>query len=138
LARRAGAGGHAEDIVDRLAKVLAETAQRADVRENLRRAGFAATGREPQAFAKRIADDVPKWKEAIEKARISVTRNSDGPANALLCLVHRLAAIDVDRLPGHEVARRRREKHHRSHQVGRHLHALDGAAGDAGGEIISR
>ncbi len=35
-------------------------------------AGFAATGRGPDAFAKRIADDVPKWKDVIEKARISV------------------------------------------------------------------
>ena len=30
------------------------------------------TGRGPDAFAKRIADDVPKWKDVIEKARISV------------------------------------------------------------------
>jgi tripartite-type tricarboxylate transporter receptor subunit TctC len=64
--------GTPKDIVDRLAKVLVETAQRADVRDKLRHAGFAATGRGPQAFAKRIADDVPKWKEVIEKARISV------------------------------------------------------------------
>jgi tripartite-type tricarboxylate transporter receptor subunit TctC len=42
------------------------------VREKLRNAGFAATGRGPDAFAKRIAEDVPKWKEVIEKARISV------------------------------------------------------------------
>jgi tripartite-type tricarboxylate transporter receptor subunit TctC len=64
--------GTPKDVVERLAKALLEIAQRADVREKLRHAGFAATGRGPQAFAKRIADDVPKWKDVIEKARISV------------------------------------------------------------------
>ena len=63
--------GTPADAVDRLAKVLVAIAQRPDVREKLRNAGFAATGRGPQAFAKRIADDVPKWKEVIQKARIS-------------------------------------------------------------------
>jgi len=61
-----------KEVVDRLAKALIEIAQRPDVREKLRHAGFAATGRGPEAFAKRIADDVPKWKEVIERARISV------------------------------------------------------------------
>ena len=63
--------GTPADVVERLATALVEIAQRPDVREKLRNAGFAATGRGPQAFAKRIADDVPKWKEVIEKARIS-------------------------------------------------------------------
>ena len=61
-----------KDAIDRLAGALVEIAQRPDVREKLRSAGFAATGRGPEAFAKRIAEDVPKWKEVIEKARISV------------------------------------------------------------------
>ena len=61
-----------KDAIDRLARALVEIAQRSDVRERLRSAGFAATGRGPEAFAKRIAEDVPKWKEVIEKARISV------------------------------------------------------------------
>jgi tripartite-type tricarboxylate transporter receptor subunit TctC len=63
--------GTPADVVERLAKALIQIAQRPDVREKLRHAGFAATGRGPQAFGKRIADDVPKWKEVIEKARIS-------------------------------------------------------------------
>jgi len=63
--------GTPADVVDRLARALVAIAQRPDVREKLRNAGFAATGRGPQAFAKRIADDVPKWKEVIQKARIS-------------------------------------------------------------------
>lgn len=60
-----------KEIIDRLAKALVEIAQRPDVREKLRKAGFAGTGRGPHLLAKRIADDVPKWKEVIEKARIS-------------------------------------------------------------------
>jgi tripartite-type tricarboxylate transporter receptor subunit TctC len=64
--------GTPKEVIDRLAKALIEIAQRPDVREKLRNAGFAATGRGPDAFAKRIAEDVPKWKEVIEKARISV------------------------------------------------------------------
>ena len=52
--------------------------------------------------------------------------------------MHRLAAVDVDGLPGHEIARGRRQEHDRADQIGGHLHALDGAAGDAGGEIVSR
>jgi tripartite-type tricarboxylate transporter receptor subunit TctC len=64
--------GTPKDIVERLAKALVEIAQRPDVREKLRHAGFAATGRGPDAFARRIAKDVPKWKDVIEKARIGV------------------------------------------------------------------
>src|SRR5262245_25154294 len=52
--------------------------------------------------------------------------------------MHRLAAVDVDRLPGHEIAGGRGQEHHRADEIGRELHALDGAAGDAGGEIVSR
>jgi tripartite-type tricarboxylate transporter receptor subunit TctC len=63
--------GTPKAVVDHLADVLVEIAQRPDIRERLRNAGFAATGRGPQALARRIAEDVPKWKEVIEKARIS-------------------------------------------------------------------
>jgi tripartite-type tricarboxylate transporter receptor subunit TctC len=62
--------GTPKEIVDRLAKALVEIARRPDVRERLRNAGFAATGRGPEDFARRIADDLPKWKDVIEKARI--------------------------------------------------------------------
>jgi tripartite-type tricarboxylate transporter receptor subunit TctC len=62
--------GTPREIVDRLAQALIEIARRPDVREKLRNAGFAATDRGPQALAQRIAEDVPKWREVIEKARI--------------------------------------------------------------------
>jgi tripartite-type tricarboxylate transporter receptor subunit TctC len=64
--------GTPKEAVDRLARALVEIAQRPDVRDKLRNAGFAATGRGPDAFARRIAEDVPKWKDVIEKARISL------------------------------------------------------------------
>src|SRR5215467_7955596 len=52
--------------------------------------------------------------------------------------MHGPAAVDVDRLSSHEIARGRGQEHHRSHQIIRYLHALDGAAGDSRGEIIRR
>ncbi len=64
--------GTPQDVVDRLAAALVEIAHRPDVRKKLRNAGFAATGRGPQALARRLAEDVPKWKEVIENARIAV------------------------------------------------------------------
>jgi tripartite-type tricarboxylate transporter receptor subunit TctC len=63
--------GTPSDVIARLATALLAIAQRPDIRDKLRNAGFAATGRGPLAFAKRIAEDVPKWREVIEQARIS-------------------------------------------------------------------
>jgi tripartite-type tricarboxylate transporter receptor subunit TctC len=62
--------GTPSDVIERLATALLAIAQRPDIRDKLRNAGFAATGRGPQAFAERIAEDVPKWREVIEQARI--------------------------------------------------------------------
>jgi tripartite-type tricarboxylate transporter receptor subunit TctC len=58
------------EIIARLAAALTEITRRPDIRDKLRNAGFAATGRGPDALARRIAEDVPKWKEVIDKARI--------------------------------------------------------------------
>jgi tripartite-type tricarboxylate transporter receptor subunit TctC len=63
--------GTPSDVIERLATALLAIAQRPNIRDKLRSAGFAATGRGPRAFAKRIAEDVPKWREVIERARIS-------------------------------------------------------------------
>jgi tripartite-type tricarboxylate transporter receptor subunit TctC len=64
--------GTPKDAIERLAEALVAIAHRPDIREKLRHAGFAATGRGQSAFAKRIAEDVPKWKDVIAKARIGV------------------------------------------------------------------
>jgi tripartite-type tricarboxylate transporter receptor subunit TctC len=55
------------EAVKQLAAALVAVARREDVRVRLRQAGFAASGRGPDAFARRIAEDVPKWREVIEK-----------------------------------------------------------------------
>ena len=62
--------GTPREIIARLAQALIAIAQRPDIRDKLRNAGFAATGRDPASFARRIAEDVPKWKEVIAQARI--------------------------------------------------------------------
>src|SRR5207253_8891113 len=54
--------GAPKGAIDRLAQALIAVAQRPDIREKLRHAGFAANGRGPSAVAQRIGEDVPKWK----------------------------------------------------------------------------
>jgi tripartite-type tricarboxylate transporter receptor subunit TctC len=60
--------GTPPEIVGRLAKELTAILRRPDVREKLRRAGFAATGHGPEALRARIIDEVPRWREVIDKA----------------------------------------------------------------------
>ena len=62
--------GTPKDIIDRLAKATIEVVRRPDVRERLLKAGFHATGRGPDDFRKRIVEEVPKWKNVIQKGRI--------------------------------------------------------------------
>jgi tripartite-type tricarboxylate transporter receptor subunit TctC len=64
--------GTPKDIVDRLAAAFIEVMRRPDVRERLLRIGFHATGRGPQDFRRRIVEEVPKWKNVIQQARITV------------------------------------------------------------------
>jgi tripartite-type tricarboxylate transporter receptor subunit TctC len=63
--------GTPKDATDRLVKALTEVMRRQDVRDNLLKAGFYSTGRGPDDFRKRILEEVPKWKQVIEKARIT-------------------------------------------------------------------
>jgi tripartite-type tricarboxylate transporter receptor subunit TctC len=63
--------GTPKDIIERLAKATIEVVRRPDVRERLLKAGFHATGRAPDDFRKRIVEEVPKWKNVIQKARIT-------------------------------------------------------------------
>ena len=66
------------------------------------------------------------------------TTADDSRARSQEPSMHELAAVDVDGLAGHEIARRRRQEHHRADQVVGHLRALDRAALDARGEIVAR
>src|SRR5262245_5836559 len=63
--------GTPPEIIDRLASALISVVRRADVRERLLHAGFHATGRPPADFHRRIVEELPKWKNVIEKARIT-------------------------------------------------------------------
>ena len=45
--------------------------RRPDVRERLLNAGFYSTGRGPADFHRRIVEELPKWKDVIQKARIT-------------------------------------------------------------------
>jgi tripartite-type tricarboxylate transporter receptor subunit TctC len=62
--------GTPKEIIDRIAKATIEVVRRPEVRDRLLKAGFQATGRGPDDFRKRIVEEVPKWKNVIEKGRI--------------------------------------------------------------------
>jgi tripartite-type tricarboxylate transporter receptor subunit TctC len=63
--------GTPKEIIDRLAAALTEVMRRKDVRDRLLQAGFYSTGRGPADFHKRVVEEVPKWKEVIQRARIT-------------------------------------------------------------------
>ena len=63
--------GTPKEITERLAKALGDVMRRQDVRDRLLKAGFYSTGRGPDDFHKRLVEEVPKWKQVIEKARIT-------------------------------------------------------------------
>lgn len=63
--------GTPKEIIDRLAKALTEVVRRPDVRDRLLNAGFHSTGRGPDEFHKRIVEELPKWRQVIEKGRIT-------------------------------------------------------------------
>jgi tripartite-type tricarboxylate transporter receptor subunit TctC len=63
--------GTPKDVIDRLADALISVVRRDDVRARLLNAGFYSTGRGPQDFHRRVIEELPKWKEVIQKARIS-------------------------------------------------------------------
>jgi len=64
--------GTPKEIIERLAAALTGVMRRPDVRERLLHAGFHATGRGPEAFHRRIVEELPKWKNVIQQARITV------------------------------------------------------------------
>ena len=63
--------GTPQEIIDRLSTALIAVMRRTDVRQRLLNAGFYSTGRGAQDFHKRVVEELPKWKEVIQKARIS-------------------------------------------------------------------
>ena len=64
--------GTPQEIIDRLAKEVIAILTRPDVRETLRQTGFSVIAGGPEVLRKRIAREVPMWKEVIERANIKV------------------------------------------------------------------
>jgi tripartite-type tricarboxylate transporter receptor subunit TctC len=58
------------DILKKLETTTLEILARPAVKEKLFKAGFEVTARDTAAFAKRIAEEVPMWKEIVAKAGI--------------------------------------------------------------------
>jgi tripartite-type tricarboxylate transporter receptor subunit TctC len=64
--------GTPRSVVDHLAKVLIGIMRQPGVREKLLHAGFDSTAFGPDESLKRVVEEVPRWKEVIERARITV------------------------------------------------------------------
>jgi tripartite-type tricarboxylate transporter receptor subunit TctC len=64
--------GTPPDVIDRLAKALIGVMRSDDVRTRLLNAGFYSTGRSPEDFHNRIVEELPKWKDVIKRAHITV------------------------------------------------------------------
>jgi tripartite-type tricarboxylate transporter receptor subunit TctC len=60
--------GTAKPIVDRLAKELAAILAQPDIRKKFDQLGLPVVAEGPEAFRKRIAREVPMYKEIVEKA----------------------------------------------------------------------
>jgi tripartite-type tricarboxylate transporter receptor subunit TctC len=64
--------GTPKEVIATLTKAFLTVMKRQDVRERLLKAGFHSSGNGPDAFRKRILDELPQWKELITRAGISV------------------------------------------------------------------
>ncbi len=57
-------------IVDRLARETVAILRRPEIAERFKQVGLAVVGKGPEALRARIAEEVPRWKEVIEKGGI--------------------------------------------------------------------
>jgi tripartite-type tricarboxylate transporter receptor subunit TctC len=62
--------GTPEEAVTRIATEVMAILQRPDIRAKFHNAGFGVVGRGPEALRARIAEEVPKWRDVIARARI--------------------------------------------------------------------
>jgi tripartite-type tricarboxylate transporter receptor subunit TctC len=70
--------GTPKDVIARLSKATLTVMKRQDVRDKLLKAGFHSSGTTPEAFRKRVLDELPQWKELITKAGISAPTKGKG------------------------------------------------------------
>jgi tripartite-type tricarboxylate transporter receptor subunit TctC len=62
--------GTPKDIIDRLSKAMLDVVKQAGVRDRMLKPGFHWSAAGPDEFHKRVIDELPKWKDLIERARI--------------------------------------------------------------------
>jgi len=62
--------GTPPEVVDRLAEVSLDTLKQPEFHERLRTLGFEVIGKGPDAMRRRIADEVPRYRDLIAKAGI--------------------------------------------------------------------
>jgi tripartite-type tricarboxylate transporter receptor subunit TctC len=62
--------GTPKDIVERLAQAMLAVVKRPEVRARMRKAGFQWSASGPDAFRKRVLEELPRWKDLIQRARI--------------------------------------------------------------------
>jgi tripartite-type tricarboxylate transporter receptor subunit TctC len=65
--------GTPKDVIQKLSKAFTTVMKNPDVRAKLLKAGFHSSGTSPEAFRKRVLDELPQWKELISKAGISAS-----------------------------------------------------------------
>jgi tripartite-type tricarboxylate transporter receptor subunit TctC len=62
--------GAPDDAVNRIATEVTAILRRPDIRDKFHNAGFGVVGGGPESLRARIAEEVPKWRDVITKARI--------------------------------------------------------------------
>jgi len=62
--------GTPDAIVERIARETTKVLQQPDVIEKFRQVGLVVVGKGPDALRARLAEEVPRWKEVIEKSGI--------------------------------------------------------------------
>jgi tripartite-type tricarboxylate transporter receptor subunit TctC len=64
--------GTPQPIIDRIVKDMSVILQRPDIKEKYAKAGMPVVAELPDAFRKRIATEVPRYKEIVEKAGLKI------------------------------------------------------------------
>ena len=64
--------GTPDAIVERVAQETISALRQPDVIERFRQVGLVITGKGPDALRARLAEEVPRWKEVVEKAGLKV------------------------------------------------------------------
>jgi tripartite-type tricarboxylate transporter receptor subunit TctC len=64
--------GTAQPIVDRIAKEMSAILRRPEIKEKYAKAGMPVVAEMPDAFRKRIAAEVPRYREIVDKAGLKI------------------------------------------------------------------